>query len=280
MSWRPRLKREIRSESKIRRSSSKKQLTVFLGVTFVLSAFIEALIIKRGQSINTFLVLPLMFTPGLTAIACSNAFGNQMRDLALIKPSRRMFALSYAIPAIAATLVLLICVLIGVGEFSLAQSSAIKALIVKPTIAVLMSTVLALGEELGWRGFLHTHLARARLPHPVLITSALWSVWHWPLILWAGYSSSEIPVLSLGLFTIQAVSFGVFLGWLRERSKSVVPAALAHGVHNTWIQELTPAFYQPGRLSPYFAGESGFVLAILYFILAAYLYRRGPIVNS
>jgi membrane protease YdiL (CAAX protease family) len=253
-------------------------VAVFLASTFAISAFFEFLIIRK-HTINTFLVLPLMWTPGLVAIACSNGFKNQLRDLSLNRSSRRMVGLAYLVPATAALLTFIICVATDIGRINFSQDSAIKALIVQPTIGVFLGTLLAMGEELGWRGFLHTHVARARWPHPVLITSGIWAVWHWPLILGAGYSSSELPWLSLILFTIQVVSFGVFLGWIRERSRSVVPAALAHGVHNTWIQSLTPVFYQPGRLSPYFMGESGFVIAILYLILAIYIYRRGPIIR-
>lgn len=275
--WRRPLRREItRTEitSTSLRPPSKKQVLYFLVSVLLLSFFFHMYIINQAKTVRSLAILPLMMIPGLVAFACSYYFGNKGRDLALVKPGEQSVIWAYAIPALCVTFSFFILVLIGIGSFKLPQSSLLKVMVIQPTLGVAVALVLAFGEEIGWRGYLHTHLMRARIPEPMIVTGLIWSAWHWPLILASDYSTSPMPLLSVFLFTICMTSFSIILGWLREFSKSVVPAALAHAVHMTWIDKITPEFYKPGRLDPYFSGQSGFVLTILYLVIAMYLYRN------
>ncbi len=256
------------------RPSSKKQILFFVAGVVLLTAVFHIYIIREAKSVSSMAVIPLMFIPGLVAIACSNFFGNNLRDLGLVPPKKASMLYAYCIPAVCATLALLILVWADIGKLRWPDTGIMKVLFLRPTLSVLVTGVLVFGEELGWRGYLHTHLMRARIPEPILVTGFIWSVWHWPLILFANHSPSSMPWLSILLFTICMMSFSVILGWLREYSKSVFPCALAHAVHKTWVQIISPEFYVAGPLDPFFGGESGFVLAILYLIIAIYLYRK------
>ncbi len=284
MSWRPHSRPGFKSDepmsthSSIKRGSgrpsSNKQLLFFLAGLALVTGVFHIYIIREARSISTMAMIPLMFIPGFIAIACSNFFGNNLRDLALVPPKKVSMLYAYCIPAVCVTLMLLILVWADVGQLRWPESGIMKVLLLRPTLSVLVTGVLVFGEELGWRGFLHTHLMRARIPEPMLVTGLIWSIWHWPLILFAGYSSSSLPWLSVLLFTVCMMSFSVILGWLREYSKSVFPCALAHAVHKTWVQIICPEFYIAGKMDPFFGGESGFILAIIYLLIALYLYRN------
>lgn len=101
--------------------------------------------------------------------------------------------------------------------------------------AVLMGAVLnfffALGEELGWRGWLQPQLMPLGALRAMLLTGAIWGLWHTPAI-WAGHNFPGEPVLGPIVMTLACMGWGVWLGWLRLRSNSVIVPALAHGVLN------------------------------------------------
>lgn len=99
-------------------------------------------------------------------------------------------------------------------------------------IGALINTLPALGEELGWRGWLLPHLLRLGLVPALLLSGLIWGLWHAPLIL-LGYNYPAAPgwlalLLMVGVCTVS----GAVFGWLRLRSESVWPAAIAHGTFN------------------------------------------------
>jgi len=256
------------------RPPSQRQIILFLTGTAFLSGILQIYILRETKGTSSLAYLPLMMVPGLVALACSKFFGNNFRDLGLlVKPGRLSMLYAYAIPAACAVLTLIVLLAMDIGKFKWPEHSIVRVLLFQPIFGVLVTFIFALGEEIGWRGYLHTHLMRARIPEPMIVTGLIWAMWHWPLILWGGYATSSLPTLSAALFTVMVTSFSVILGWLREYSKSVYPCALAHAVHNAWIQSIYPSFYVPGRMDPFFGGESGFVLAIIYLLIALYLYR-------
>jgi membrane protease YdiL (CAAX protease family) len=99
-------------------------------------------------------------------------------------------------------------------------------------LGAFVNVVTALGEELGWRGWLLPKLMPLGAVPALLISGVIWGLWHAPLGL-LGYNYPGVPGW-LGLTMMVGVStlFGAIFGWLRLRSESVWPAALAHGSLN------------------------------------------------
>jgi membrane protease YdiL (CAAX protease family) len=98
-------------------------------------------------------------------------------------------------------------------------------------VAPLVNMLAAIGEELGWRGYLWARLEPLGPRRAALLIGVIWGVWHAPLIA-MGYNYPESPVLGPLLMVGFTVAYGVILAWLRARSGSVWPAALAHGAIN------------------------------------------------
>jgi len=100
-------------------------------------------------------------------------------------------------------------------------------------IGAVVNTVPALGEELGWRGFLLPRLLPLGTAPAVLVSGAVWGLWHTPLIL-LGYNYGAQTPGWLGVLTMTGtcVVVGAVFSWLRLRSASIWPAALAHGAFN------------------------------------------------
>ena len=103
-------------------------------------------------------------------------------------------------------------------------------------IAPFINAIPAFGEEYGWRGFLLKRLtARYGLAVGLVATGIIWGLWHAPLIL-MGYNYPSYPnFVGISIFTIWTVLAGIFIGWLRVKSGSVYPAALAHGAINAYM---------------------------------------------
>lgn len=95
---------------------------------------------------------------------------------------------------------------------------------------------LALGEEIGWRGFLYPRL-RARLGDtgPVVVQGVIWGVWHAPLLLLGYNYPSLAPGWRLVWMSVFCVLLTAILAWVRQRSRSVWPAAIGHGTVNAGL---------------------------------------------
>ncbi|MEJ1087215.1 type II CAAX endopeptidase family protein [Microbacterium sp. Mu-80] len=104
-------------------------------------------------------------------------------------------------------------------------------LVMIPITAATINAVAAFGEELGWRGFLVPALRRYGTWPALLISGAVWGLWHAPVIL-LGYNFGRTDIIGVLLMTGGCIVWGVLLGWLRLRSASVWPAVFAHGAIN------------------------------------------------
>ncbi|MGB9641038.1 MAG: lysostaphin resistance A-like protein [Anaerolineales bacterium] len=99
------------------------------------------------------------------------------------------------------------------------------------TLAPLINTLFALGEELGWRGFLLPQLLPLGQGKAILFSGAVWGIWHAPAIL-QGHNYPNHPYLGVFLMIVFCVLMGTFLSWLYLRTQSPWAPALAHGTIN------------------------------------------------
>ena len=142
---------------------------------------------------------------------------------------------------------------------------------------LMLSGLLALGEEIGWRGYLLPHLLPLGRTRALLMSGFLHGIWHLPLMFLTPFyhtSGDRWSVTLLFLLTLTAA--GVFYGYLRLTSNSVWPAALAHGAFNmywTTFAAMTVAVSSVDVLE-YWAGESGVITLIQVTLAAAWLIYR------
>lgn len=126
----------------------------------------------------------------------------------------------------------------GAGELGRDELTtvALVQLLTLP-LGVLVASLSAFGEELGWRGWLLPNLLPLGTWPALLLSGAIWGVWHAPLIL-LGYNYQRTDVLGLLLMVGWCMLLGVLIGWLRLRSASVWPAVIAHGAVNAAVGAL------------------------------------------
>ena len=95
-----------------------------------------------------------------------------------------------------------------------------------------------LGEEIGWRGFLFPELKkRSGKVRGLLLGGVIHGIWHFPLILLAGYEYGKryigAPVLGLFAFCVFTVTTGIISDWLYVKSGSIWLPAIIHGTINS-----------------------------------------------
>ncbi|MGO3147533.1 MAG: CPBP family intramembrane glutamic endopeptidase [Leucobacter sp.] len=95
----------------------------------------------------------------------------------------------------------------------------------------ILNMIPAFGEEIGWRGWLLPTLRPLGIWPALILSGAIWGLWHSPLIL-LGHNFGLFDWRGVALMTVGCIAWGILLGWSRLRSASVWPAVLAHGSLN------------------------------------------------
>lgn len=112
-------------------------------------------------------------------------------------------------------------------------SSAVQCVLYIP----LFNGLLALGEEVGWRGVMYPvlkeKLGRAK---GMILGGILWGAWHWPMMILAGYEYGKdylgAPFLGMALFCLFTTAGGIFLDVLYEKTECIWIPSIGHGAIN------------------------------------------------
>ena len=237
------------------------------------------------------MVFGLMWSPGIAAMATQLLTKGTLRGLGWGWGKSRYQLASLAIPILLAVVVYGLVWVSGLGGFpnpafasgisgqlslnvTTTQSTAIYVL-VSLTVSLVPSIFAALGEEIGWRGFLVPELVKwGGFTKAALISGSLWALWHFPGILLADYGSGVPTVYALVCFSLMVVASSFIYAWLRVKSDSVWTAAFFHAAHNVIIQTiLTPLTIDTGP-TEYFIDEFGVGMAVAYAAAAYLVWRR------
>jgi uncharacterized protein len=136
---------------------------------------------------------------------------------------------------------------------------------VEATFGLLPEFIFAIGEELGWRGYLQLRLIQSRLPFPLILCGLVWSLWHFP---WMMYQNP----LEIVLFILLVILLGIWIGWLRIKSGSVWVAAMAHAAHNGFLLTLYSNSFHINK--SFWVSEAGIFPILAYAIILAFLILR------
>jgi membrane protease YdiL (CAAX protease family) len=275
---------------------------LFLVLTFALSAVFYTLIIATGHvsGARGLYVTGLMWSPGVAAMLACRILRSGPGRLGWSWGAWRWQWLSYLLPLGYALVAYLIIWGAGFGGFGNADFQGRLAsmlgwanapvwlatagyFLLQGTIGMTQSLSTALGEEIGWRGFLAPALvARLGFTGGALLTGLIWGIWHLPILLFADYNAGTPWWFALPCFMVLVLSMSVVMTWLRLRSGSLWTAALVHASHNLFIQTFfTPMTAKHGDITPYAIDEFGFVLPLVTAALAVWFWsRRGELTRS
>lgn len=146
-------------------------------------------------------------------------------------------------------------------------------------LSALTNSLVAAGEEIGWRGYLQPALQHYGTWPALIITGALWGFWHAPLIL-LGYNFSRTNWVGIVVMTVGCAFLGILIGGTRIYSGNVWPAAIFHGSFNTagmTLPFLSDANILPDRVysSPLgFAGWIVITIMIAVFLVVQFITHK------
>jgi len=265
-----------------------KKIGCFYALTMIFSGIFQVFVLRAGKmdAGNLFYVTGSMWSPAFAAFATKRIFGESIRDLPWRWGSWKYVRLGYLIPVAYALPIYLAVWLTGLARFADGEfiektaetfgwrgfpAIATLALFILFTasIGLVGKTSRALGEEIGWRGFLVPELSKVVGFGGVgLISGAMWAVYHFPILIFADYNAGTPVWFGLGCFTLGVIAESFVFAWLTLRSASLWPAAIMHGAHNLWIQSiLTPLTTDAGP-TEYLIDEFGIGLVITTLIAA------------
>ena len=105
------------------------------------------------------------------------------------------------------------------------------------TITVISTCTWALGEEIGWRGFLFPRLYnRFGFHGACLISGLIHAAWHYPVLCASDYNVGTNAIYAFVCFTVGVTAFGYIMGYLRMCTASLWPCVLFHGAHNSFVE--------------------------------------------
>ena len=152
-------------------------------------------------------------------------------------------------------------------------------LVVNLAILIPFGTFTALGEELGWRGYLQPRLDAAGVRFSVVVVWLVQLAYHLPLMVGADYLGGRNLPITGALFAAGDLSVTFLSACLAYRARSLWPAVFFHSFHNTISQWLFPKFFVGGDDS-LLLGETGLLPTIGYVVLGIAvllaLRREGP----
>lgn len=237
----------------------KKSLTWFLLITFGISwiLFTLPLAFKNNDALypgSLTLCFALgMWGPGIGAIAATVLAKQPFTTLRLNHlGAKRFYFWAWFLPPLLTALTFGFSLLLGTGQYDpnmtflrelIKQAPATQEMppvetivliqmVSAVTVAPLLNILFAMGEELGWRGFLLPKLLPLGQWKAILLTGFVWGLWHAPTTLFHGHNFPQHPYLGVLVMTVGCILLGVIFGWLYIKTQSPWAPALAHGAFN------------------------------------------------
>ena len=196
------------------------------------------------------------------------------RGIGLARAGFRAWPAAIALPLVLCAGAYGTALLIGAGRLHLGTFSAGWA--IDLVLALLIGTVVILGEEIGWRGYLLPRIQQLTgRRRAAVLTGFAHGCFHLPLILLATtYDTGGARWIAAPSAVLTITAGGVFYAWLWDRSKTVWPVAIAHNVVNTVFDLGASAVVATSGASlAYVAGETGFATLGVCVVAAVVLLR-------
>ena len=261
-------------------STARREVLLFLLLTFALSSVGWALTTgsTTRESILLF-TLVTMWCPGIAAVLTRLYVQRDLKGFGFRVGDLRWPLVGIVLPIAVGLLMFGAVWATGIGAFDTGSAATVFSLAFVPAflVAILLNLFAAAGEEIGWRGLLVPEMAKFMgFTKLALLSGAIWTAWHFPMILFSTYHGAGPLWFSIAVFIPSVMGAGLVLAWLTLKSGSVVPAILFHGFWNYFIQQFYPALTVQTAGTEMILGEFGWASPAIYVVLAlVFWHYRG-----
>ncbi|MCX6049755.1 MAG: CPBP family intramembrane metalloprotease [Chloroflexi bacterium] len=198
------------------------------------------------------------------------------RILGLQRAGLRSWPMALLLPLLVLACSFETATLLGVARWQWPAGAAWSQFGANLLAGLLFNTLFALGEEIGWRGYLLPKLLPLGPVRAALLGGFLHGLWHLPMILLTPfYHGDGNRWIVVPLFLLTLSVGGIFYSYLRLTSDSVWPVALGHGAFNLFWGIFTDLAVPVAPLAmAYLSGESGILTLIFASLAIGFLIQR------
>jgi membrane protease YdiL (CAAX protease family) len=258
----------------------RRQIILYLSIAFPMAMAVPLLLPKTSNG-APLLSIPIPLIATAIAIALTVPRGRRRAAWGEMRLGRLGFKgwpVAVLLPIAIAVISYASAALLGVARFpNLPQSLEIGF---DAVLTLLIFTIVFMGEEIGWRGFLLPRFAQlTSFRNAALATGLAHGLFHLPLyLIGSSYMPDGSRWIVVPIAMVVFIFAGVVYAWLLRLSGSVWPVSLAHNSFNLAFETIGPAAVatSPAALA-YVAGETGLVTLALVILLAGWLIWRSPI---
>lgn len=250
---------------------TKKRLLIYLGITFVLTWVYCLLFVypnlnaASAEAVSTLQlrIAATMFIPAIcvviTRLVTKEGFKNSM-----IRPNFKgnikTYLLAYFGPSVLTVLGAVVYFIIFQNQFDINCGYLLKSyealgvdlntmpmpanliMLSQGVTAILFGPIInfftCFGEEWAWRGYMVPKMAENMKTIPMLLVSGvIWGLWHAPLTIVGhnyGMGYMGYPFTGILAMCLFCTVIGVFMSYITLKTKSCIPAVLAHGAINAF----------------------------------------------
>jgi len=274
-------------------AKSRVQVAQYLLLLFAFSSVFYFLVLRSGSLGNArgLYVVGLMYCPALAGMTTLRWNRRSIAELGWKWGETKYQIQSWYIPLVYAAIAYSIVWGLGLGGFgnpdfakALAEQmhlnlpqwvSVTLGVVLIGVYGLIRSVASALGEEIGWRGFLVPELSRTfSFTTTALISGIVWSLWHYPVLIYGDYNAGTPTWYGLTCFTVMVVAISFVFAWIRLKSGSVWTGAILHGSHNLYIQALFTPFTKNTGKTAWYIDEFGAVLPLVAIAFAIYFWSK------
>ncbi|MGI9205508.1 MAG: CPBP family intramembrane glutamic endopeptidase [Woeseiaceae bacterium] len=276
-------------------SDAVKAIVLFVVITFALSAVFIGAMVKLG-AMEQLYVTAVMWMPAVGAFLTCALLKRPIASLPWAWGEWRWNIYAWSLPLLAGLVAYSIVWGFGLGgfpnmetvdawanQFGLRGAPAAVVItvgvVMLATAGIIGSLARALGEEIGWRGFLIWELRKLMPFWAVgIVSGVIWGLWHVPAILGTDYNAGTgNPVFQVALFLANVITASIIFAYFTFRARSLWPAAILHASHNLFVQAIYTPLTVFGSETHKWVDEFGIMLPVIYGILAIYFIRRARI---
>jgi membrane protease YdiL (CAAX protease family) len=271
------------STTHIQNRSPLRDVVAYLAIAYSLALAIAVTLPDANINLLMSVMVPTVTVVILTFTLFKRGTRRELwRSIGLRSAGIRSWLPALALPVVVCAAAYGTAVLVGAGRFRDIDVTTAAAADWAANLAagLVIMTVIIMGEEIGWRGYLLPRMQQLTSQRRAAVATGLaHGLFHLPLILIAttyDTDGSRWVVAPAAVVTIAAG--GVFYAYLRDRSRSVWPVAIAHNAVNTAFDLGASAIVatSPASLA-YVAGETGFATMGACVAVAAVLLARAKI---
>jgi hypothetical protein len=273
----------------------RKGICSFLLITFGVTYLLEGILILSGFRITQmpaaggqYVVMIAMWVPAAATLITIRFITHEKVSSTGLRfgPSLKPYAVSALVIPLSFMLIYLLTWALGLGSpdwqltsfFALIASTGvdmstapspslllIALFFTSLIIAPFVNSILGLGEEWGWRGYLLPRLMPLGKWKAYLLLGVIWGLWHAPLVL-IGFNYPGHPILGVFLMILFTTALSIYINELSLHYKSAILAGWIHGVFNSQSYGIWRMLLFANSI-PIWGGVTGMVGIVVMFLL-------------